>query len=221
MPGCLSQRRASRDDRQDEDAWRSIRCTSRRARQINRRPTRNASFSSAMVFRSGPSCWRRFGCSGIGFGWWLAGYLVVVVALQVGLRSVGAPALVMVTVAALFAMLVGFEAATLRRLTLARRQWRNAGIVVGDDLEVGRAAVFRRLDQRRAEVAWPSRRSRCAPVSRRPQPPSDRVIGLFPRTGSSRDDASPSSITARAICTRPRRRSSGRRARQGSRSRSS
>lgn len=113
----------------------------------------------------------------------LAGYLIVVVALQVGLRLVGAPTLVMVTVAALLALLVGFEAATLRRFTLARRRWQNAGIVVGDDLEAA---------ERRFFDAWVSREPArwlpaqvLAPASRRPQPPSE-VIGLFPQSGAPR-----------------------------------
>ena len=50
----------------------------------------------------------------------------------------------MITVASvLFALLIGFEAATLRRFTLARRRrWRNVGIVVGDDLELAERRFF-------------------------------------------------------------------------------
>lgn len=115
----------------------------------------------------------------------LIGYLIVVAALQVGLPLLGAPTGVMVTVAVLLALLLGFEAATLRRFTLARRRWRNAGIVVGDDLESA---------ERRFFDAWvsggPGRwmpAQQPVPVSPRPRPqPSSEVIGLFPQAGTPR-----------------------------------
>src|SRR5713226_10511722 len=50
----------------------------------------------------------------------LAGYVVAATALEVALRFIGASASVMVTAGILLALLVGFEAATLRRFTLAR-----------------------------------------------------------------------------------------------------
>ena len=75
---------------------------------------------------------------------WLVfvGYVIVAVALQVGLRLIGASSGVIVTVSLLLALLVGFEAATLRRFTLARRRWKNVGIVVGDDLESAERRFF-------------------------------------------------------------------------------
>ena len=54
-------------------------------------------------------------------------YVIVAVALQVGLRLIGASLGVIITVSLLLALLVGFEAATLRRFTLARRRWKNVG----------------------------------------------------------------------------------------------
>ena len=75
---------------------------------------------------------------------WLAftGYVIVAIGLQVALRLVGASTGVTVTVAALLSLLVGFEAATLRRFTLSRRGWKNVGIVVGDDLESAERRFF-------------------------------------------------------------------------------
>ena len=75
---------------------------------------------------------------------WLVfvGYVIVAVALQVGLRLIGASSGVIITVSLLLALLVGFEAATLRRFTLARRRWKNVGIVVGDDLESAERRFF-------------------------------------------------------------------------------
>ena len=47
-----------------------------------------------------------------------------------------------IVVSILLAVLVGFEAGTLRRFTLSRRGWRNVGIVVGDDLESAERRFF-------------------------------------------------------------------------------
>ena len=114
--------------------------------------------------------------------WWVfAGYLIVVIVLQVALRLVAAPTWAMLTAAVLLAMLVGFEAATLRRFTLARRGWKNAGIVVGDDLD---------SVERRCFDAWAGGEGGRWPLPRPlvfqpPHPPSE-VIGLFPETRAPR-----------------------------------
>jgi hypothetical protein len=110
-----------------------------------------------------------------------AGYLIVVIVLQVALRLVAAPTWAMLAAAVLLAMLVGFEAATLRRFTLARRGWKNAGIVVGDDLD----SVERRFFDAWAGGEggrWPLPRPL---VFQPPHPPSE-VIGLFPETRAPR-----------------------------------
>jgi hypothetical protein len=75
---------------------------------------------------------------------WLVfvGYVIVAVALQVGLRLIGASPGVIITVSFLLALLVGFEAATLRRFTLSRRRWNNVAVVVGDDLESAERRFF-------------------------------------------------------------------------------
>ena len=68
---------------------------------------------------------------------WLVflGYVIVTVALQVGLRLIGASTTVIILAGALVSVLIGFEAASLRRFTLWRRRWKNVGIVVRDDVE--------------------------------------------------------------------------------------
>jgi Protein of unknown function (DUF2628) len=136
---------------------------------------------------------------------WLVffGYLVLTIALQVGLRALGTSPAVSVLVSLLIAWLVGLEAATLRRFTLARRRWKNVGIVVGDDRE----AVERRFfdawaDNSGADGARDDGGPRsflssapALPILRRPQgslqassqaPGSSDVIGLFPEPGASR-----------------------------------
>jgi hypothetical protein len=126
---------------------------------------------------------------------WLVftGYIIVAIALQVGLVLIGAPSAARITVWALLSLLVGFEAATLRRFGLSRRRWKNVGIVVGDDRE----AAERRFFDAWVTKSWadeapadgPMRpsppRPTGTPTLRRPQAPSE-VIGLFPEPGTPR-----------------------------------
>jgi Protein of unknown function (DUF2628) len=124
----------------------------------------------------------------------LLGYLVVTIALQVGLSLIGASATV---VAALLSLLVGFEAATLRRFTLGRRRWTNVGIVVGDDTETAEQRFFDAWvdrggsDSVASGGSWASAPPASAatvlsaPLTRRPTASPD-VIGLFPEPGASR-----------------------------------
>jgi hypothetical protein len=123
---------------------------------------------------------------------WLAltGYVIVLVALLVALRFVGASATVTIAVAALLSLLVGFEAATLRRFTLSRRGWKNVGIVVGDDLE----SAERRFFDAWVNKSWADQSSADgAPRASSPamgvamaRRPSSEVIGLFPQPGAPR-----------------------------------
>ena len=127
---------------------------------------------------------------------WLVfvGYVIVAVALQVGLRLIGASSGVIVTVSLLLALLVGFEAATLRRFTLARRRWKNVGIVVGDDLESAERRFFDAwVDKPWSDIRGPRIRGRrrriacvvCNGNGAQPQGSSE-VLGLFPQPGAPR-----------------------------------
>ena len=137
----------------------------------------------------------------------LLGYVVVTVALQVVLGLVGASATVMFLAALLLALLIGFEAATLRRFTLGRRRWTNVGIVVGDDMETAERRFFDVWVDRGGSDSvtsgagssgagslgvgsWASTAVSTAMVlspslARRPSASPD-VIGLFPEPGASR-----------------------------------
>ncbi|MBO0718099.1 MAG: DUF2628 domain-containing protein [Rhizobiales bacterium] len=140
-----------------------------------------------------------------GFSWWaflltpfwmlrhrlwltLVVYLLVSAALDVGLRALGGSAFTMVLAGLLISLLAGLEASTLRRFKLARRHWRNLGVVTGDDVEDA---------ERRFYDAWirqaPARRPPSLPSaptssSFPPTPPaaSSGVIGLFPEPGAHR-----------------------------------
>ena len=129
---------------------------------------------------------------------WLVfvGYVIVAVALQVGLRLIGASSGVIIAVSLLLALLVGFEAATLRRFTLARRRWKNVGIVVGDDLESAERRFFDAwLDKAWSDssaanasaVGGGSRASFATGMATARQPQgSSEVLGLFPQPGAPR-----------------------------------
>src|SRR5947209_27094 len=72
----------------------------------------------------------------------LLGYVLLVAALQLGLRALGFSSFVMGVVGILVGLLIGLEAATLRRFTLARRGWHNVAIVSGEDLEAAERRFF-------------------------------------------------------------------------------
>ena len=118
---------------------------------------------------------------------WLAfiGYGVTVVAATVALRFAGARTGALLLALALIHLLVGIEAATLRRRSLLRRGWRDLGIVIGDDLEAAERRFFDRYviaeTTREMELAL-------AATRRPPSPPpasAPDVVGLFPQPGAS------------------------------------
>jgi hypothetical protein len=118
----------------------------------------------------------------------LVGYCVLVIAVQAALHAIGVSSGVRFTTGALIALLVGLEAATLRRLTLARRGWRNAGIVVGDGIESAEQRFFdtwieheRHGPPRSSSAAVPA----SAGMPGGPVAPSE-IIGLFPQPGGWR-----------------------------------
>jgi hypothetical protein len=82
----------------------------------------------------------------------------------------------------LFALLVGFEAASLQRWTYARRRWNNLGLVVAPDVESAERRFFD------AWIAWQSAQPHAAsrplaasaPPAARVPPSAPHVIGLFP-----------------------------------------
>ena len=69
-------------------------------------------------------------------------YLIVLGLIEFGLRRLGIASQVRFTVYFLVALLVGIEAASLRRWTLLRRGWRDRGIVIADDLEMAERRFF-------------------------------------------------------------------------------
>jgi Protein of unknown function (DUF2628) len=115
-------------------------------------------------------------------------YCVLAAALHVGLQAIGVSFGTRAVASALLSLLVGLEAATLRRVTLARRGWTNAGIVVGDDIESAEQRFFDRwvvqnrngLARGVAAASKPAAAMPTAPIA------GSEIVGLFPEPGGAR-----------------------------------
>jgi hypothetical protein len=94
---------------------------------------------------------------------------------------------------AVIALLMGLEAASLRRWTLSRRKWRQLGVVVADDREAAERRFFDRWTAMRNVEFDPSAVDRGAPPPTRnvpgqtfSPPPRGDIVGLFPQPGMPR-----------------------------------
>ena len=141
-----------------------------------------------------------------GFSWWaflltpfwmlrhrlwlaLAIYLLLSAALDAALRTLGASVFTLVLTGLLISLLVGLEASTLRRFKLARYDWRNIGVVSGDDLEDAERRFFDRwIRQAPARRPASPTSASTSPSATPPAPPPapSGVIGLFPEPGAHR-----------------------------------
>jgi len=130
---------------------------------------------------------------------WLAllGWILMLGAVDVGLSALGAGGSAVFWANVLVALLMGFEAASLRRWTLSRRNWRQLDIVVADDEESAERRFFdrwtakqRALSNDQAAVdrgAPPPTRDIPGQAFSKPPPmPGNSIIGLFPEPGGSR-----------------------------------
>ncbi len=130
---------------------------------------------------------------------WLAliAWIVVMVAIDFGLTALGAGRTAIFLVDVMLALLMGFEAASLRRWTLSRRNWRQLDIVVADDEEQAERRFFDRWtakqralsnDQQAVDRGGPppTRDIAGQPFLRPPPLPRNDIIGLFPEPGGSR-----------------------------------
>src|SRR5438105_3934524 len=91
----------------------------------------------AMVFGPLWLIWKRL---------WLAllGWIIAIVALEIVLARLGAGSAAIVSADVMVALLMGFEAASLQRWTLSRRNWRQLDVVVADDEETAERRFFDR-----------------------------------------------------------------------------
>jgi Protein of unknown function (DUF2628) len=126
---------------------------------------------------------------------WLAFFIYVVlnIAIAVGLKFAGAPSIVQGTVAFVIALLVGLEAATIRRWTLTRRRWKNLGFVVAEDREIAERRFYGAWVDSQPATAAPLEPSYATPIRRGAPSPSD-VIGLFPEPGNPSPGTLPGTV---------------------------
>jgi hypothetical protein len=129
---------------------------------------------------------------------WLAliGWIVVMVAFDVGMARLGPGGSAIFFAHVLIALLMGFEAASIRRWTLSRRNWRQLDIVVARNKEMAEQRFFDRWtanqyarnDQPAVDrgAPPPTRGIPGQPFSKPPPLPQDAIIGLFPEPGASR-----------------------------------
>jgi len=120
----------------------------------------------------------------------LACYLVLSFAIGVALFWIGVSSPVQFLASTLIALLIGFEAPTMWRWTLARRKWKTLGFVVGENAEMAERRFYAEWTKNTgmradAKPATPPEPKYAAPVWRGAPSPSD-VIGLFPEPGKQR-----------------------------------
>jgi hypothetical protein len=130
---------------------------------------------------------------------WLAllGWIVLMAALDFGMVELGVGGGAVLLVDILLALLLGFEAATLERWTLSRRNWHQLDIVVADDEEAAERRFFDRWTARQRGLSNdqlavdrggppPTRDIPGQPFSKPPALPHSDIIGLFPDPGVQR-----------------------------------
>ncbi|MBV9529613.1 MAG: DUF2628 domain-containing protein [Bradyrhizobium sp.] len=125
---------------------------------------------------------------------WLAliGFLIAIIALELALARLGAGSAAIFLANLILAILMGFEAASLKRWTLSRHHHRQLDVVVADDEEAAERRFFDRWVAKQRGIADASEaidRGAPPPRTMASQPflstpsPGTGVIGLFPEPG--------------------------------------
>ena len=130
---------------------------------------------------------------------WLAliGWIIVALAINVGMARLGASGTAIFLANLLIVLLMGFEASSIRRWTLSRRNWRQLDIVVARNKETAERRFFDRWTAQQRGLSNdqlavdrgappPTRDIPGQPFSRPPPLPQSEIIGLFPEPGASR-----------------------------------
>ena len=130
---------------------------------------------------------------------WLAliGWIVLMAVIDVAMVRLGVASGAIFLAGVLLALLLGFEAASLKRWTLSRRNWRQLDIVVADDEEAAERRFFDRWTAKQRLLSNdqtavdrgappPTRDIPGQPFSKPPPLPQNEIIGLFPEPGASR-----------------------------------
>jgi hypothetical protein len=122
---------------------------------------------------------------------WLVfiGYVVLVVALSLGLRWLGASENAVFAVLVLLSILIGLEAGSLQRWTLRRRKWGEAGVVSAYNAEAAEQRFFDAWTGGELTAAAPAPSVTAAfgaAPMRRPVAGQSDIVGLFPEPGAQR-----------------------------------
>jgi hypothetical protein len=117
----------------------------------------------------------------------LLGYLAVVATLGATLSLLSASGNVRAAVVLLLAILMGLEAATLRRWSYSWGKWRLIDFVVADDEEAAERRFFDHWTESPTSGPPPSYNVPTAPYQPRSMTAGGQgIIGLFPEPGGSR-----------------------------------
>jgi Protein of unknown function (DUF2628) len=124
---------------------------------------------------------------------WLAliGYILMIAAVEVALSQLRVGAGARFALMLLIALLMGLEAASLRRWTLSRRRWRQLDVVVADAEDAAERRFFDRWTSGGDRSAVdrgappPTRDVPNQPFARPPSSHGD-IVGLFPQPGGLR-----------------------------------
>jgi hypothetical protein len=110
----------------------------------------------------------------------LAGYLALNVVLTLVLSGLHTGSGTRFAVLLLIALLLGLEAATLRRWTLARRGFRQLDVVVADDEDAAERRFFDRWSAKPQDIYQPPVERGGPPPARSPSSAPSEIFGLFP-----------------------------------------
>jgi hypothetical protein len=110
----------------------------------------------------------------------LAGYLALNVVLTIVLSGLHASAGTRFAALLLIALLLGLEAATLKRWTLARRGWRQLDVVIADDEDTAERRFFDRWSDKAPDFYQPPVERGGPPPARSPSSAQGEIFGLFP-----------------------------------------
>jgi hypothetical protein len=117
-------------------------------------------------------------------------YVAALIGVVFALRYSGANNWMQSLVTFAVMILVGLEAGTLRRWTLARRGWKNVGVVVGDDVESAERRFFANWIDNSSVPSKPAPSANMAKPQtatlRMPSASSSDIVGLFPEADKSR-----------------------------------
>lgn len=130
---------------------------------------------------------------------WLAliGWVLFTAAFSAGLSSLGIGRGSIVYANLVVALLMGFEASSLRRWTLSRGKWRQLDVVIADNADTAEHRFFERWSQKQQGIVNdqlavdrggppPTRSVPGQQFSSPPPIPAGGIIGLFPEPGGSR-----------------------------------